>query len=68
MNGNPDFVIENGVLKEYHGPGGDVTVPEGVRVLSHRVFAGRKNLTSVRLPEGVETVGSSVFQNCTSLQ
>ena len=68
MNGNSDFVIENGVLEKYNGPGGDVTVPEGVRVLSHRVFAGRKNLTSVRLPEGVETVGSSVFQNCTSLQ
>lgn len=68
MSGNSDFVIENGVLVKYNGSSGDVTVPEGVRVLSHRVFAGRKNLTSVRLPEGVETVGSSVFQNCTSLQ
>ena len=26
-----DFVIENGVLKEYTGPGGDVVIPDGVR-------------------------------------
>lgn len=30
MNGNQDFVIENGVLKKYTGPGGEVVIPEGV--------------------------------------
>ena len=24
MSGNSDFVIENGVLEKYNGPGGDV--------------------------------------------
>ena len=38
MSGNSDFVIENGVLVKYNGSSGDVTVPEGVRVLSHRVL------------------------------
>ena len=29
MSGNSDFVIENGVLVKYNGPGGDVVIPEG---------------------------------------
>ena len=30
MENMQDFVIENGVLEKYKGPGGDVTIPEGV--------------------------------------
>lgn len=30
MSSASDFVIEDGVLKKYCGPGGDVVVPEGV--------------------------------------
>ena len=30
MSSASDFVIENGVLTEYKGPGGDVVIPEGV--------------------------------------
>ena len=29
MSGNQDFVIENGVLKEYNGPGGVVVIRRG---------------------------------------
>ena len=29
MSSASDFVIENGVLKKYVGPGGDVVIPEG---------------------------------------
>jgi hypothetical protein len=29
MSNASDFVIENGVLKNYVGPGGDVVIPEG---------------------------------------
>lgn len=29
MSGNSDFAIENGVLVQYNGPGGDVVIPEG---------------------------------------
>lgn len=28
MSSASDFVIEDGILKEYRGPGGDVVVPE----------------------------------------
>ena len=30
MSNTSDFVIENGVLLEYVGPGGDVVMPDGV--------------------------------------
>ena len=30
MENMQDFVIENGVLEKYKGPGGDVAIPEGV--------------------------------------
>ena len=38
MRENNDFVIENGVLKEYHGPGGDVVIPEEVKEIGEKAF------------------------------
>ncbi len=34
------FHILNGVLVEYTGPGGQVTVPDGVREIGRRAFHG----------------------------
>ena len=31
MENKQDFVIENGVLTNYTGPGGDVTIPESIK-------------------------------------
>ena len=31
MSDSKDFIIENGVLKEYVGSGGDVVIPDGVK-------------------------------------
>lgn len=30
MKNKQDFVIKNGVLSKYNGPGGDVAIPAGV--------------------------------------
>ena len=38
MENKQDFVIVNGVLKEYTGPGGDVTIPEGVTEIGRSYF------------------------------
>ena len=40
-----DFVIEDGVLKKYNGPGGDVVVPEGVTAIGANAFTGCTGLT-----------------------
>lgn len=36
MSNANDFVIEQGVLTKYTGPGGDVVIPEGVTVIEKR--------------------------------
>ena len=46
-----DFVIENGVLEKYKGPGGDVTIPEGVTEIGSSAFDGCKKLT-IHAPAG----------------
>ncbi len=67
MSGNQDFVIENGVLRDYKGPGGDVTIPEGVTKIGNWAFYGCTGLTSVTIPEGVTKIGESAFEGCTGL-
>lgn len=67
MNGNSDFVIENGVLQEYHGPGGDVTIPECVTEIGERAFEGCAALTEVVLPQTVRRIGPWAFYQCVHL-
>ena len=71
MSSASDFVIENGVLKEYVGPGGEVVIPEGVTSIGPEAFNNRfdncPNLTSVTIPEGVTSIGNDAFYNCYNL-
>lgn len=53
MSGNSDFVIGNGVLKEYTGSGGDVVIPEGVTEVGRWAFNDCIGLTGVTIPAGV---------------
>lgn len=68
-----DFEIYDGVLVEYIGPGGAVEIPsvdrEGnpVTHIDTRAFYGNTDVTSVVIPEGIETMGNSVFEGCTNL-
>lgn len=68
MSNASDFVIKNGVLTEYVGPGGDVTVPEGVTSIGQMAFNGCGALTSIVIPDGVTSIGGSAFQYCESLK
>ena len=49
MSENKDFVIENGVLKEYNGPGGEVVIPEGVEKIDDGTFYGLGQLEWIDL-------------------
>lgn len=66
------------VLVEYNGPGGDVVIPSGVKYVGLGlgiessgeggfVFAGREDITSVTIPEGVLAIGGGAFDGCTGL-
>lgn len=63
-----NFVISDGVLVQYDGPGGDVVIPDGVTEIDGSVFADREDLTGVVIPNGVTDIGPWAFKGCTSLQ
>ncbi len=67
MSNASDFVIENGVLKKYVGPGGDVVVPEGVTSIGWSAFSGCEKLTSVTIPDSLTSIGYKAFSGCDSL-
>jgi hypothetical protein len=67
MSNINDFVIENGVLIKYQGPGGDVVIPDGVTRIDDMAFTGCTSLTSVVIPEGVTSIGDEAFSHCRSL-
>lgn len=63
-----DFVIENGVLKEYIGNATVVTIPEGVTSIGNCVFTSYEDLVEIIIPEGVTSIGDSVFDGCKNLR
>ena len=71
MSNAADFVIKDGVLTNYTGPGGDVEIPEGVTGIKndywHPVFRG-KNVKRVRIPRSMTTIGMSAFYECKELE
>ena len=67
MSNASDFIIENGVLKKYVGPGGDVVIPEGVTSIARFAFSKCEDLQSVHIPEGVQSIGRYAFMDCNNL-
>ena len=61
------FVIKNGVLTKYTGPGGDVAIPAGVTKIGDYAFEDCTGLTSVTIPEGVTAIWDNTFYYCTGL-
>ena len=66
-NADSGFVIENGVLTKYNGPGGNVVIPGGVTSIGSSAFSKCSTVTSVTIPSGVTSIGSSAFHNCSKL-
>ncbi len=64
MSNPNDFIIENGVLTKYTGPGGDVVIPEGVTKIGNWAFNSCMRLTSVNIPKSVTVIGRQAFSDC----
>lgn len=74
QNDSSDFVIDNGILISYQGPGGDVVVPNIVTAINDGAFwcgngldpacVGRLDITSVTLPNSVVRIGNNAFKGC----
>jgi hypothetical protein len=67
MADHNDFVIENGSLTKYEGPGGSMEIPEGVTEIGDRAFQYCKGLTEVMIPATVKRVGKGAFRYCENL-
>lgn len=61
-----EFVIENGVLTKYNGPGGDVVIPDGVTRIGPKAFA-YSSVTGVTIPDSVTSIGNNAFWYCYDL-
>lgn len=62
-----DFVIEDGVLREYNGSCVKVDVPPGVCRIGDNAFQGNQMVCRVGLPTGVESIGMNAFAGCENL-
>ena len=67
MSSNSDFVIGNGVLMKYNGPGGEVVIPESVTRIGRDAFYGCTGLTGVIFHEKVIEIRKRAFTGCTRL-
>lgn len=61
-----DFVVVNGVLSAYNGPGGDVVIPGDLGITAIAGFApsdgsAPPSITSITIPEGVERIETKAF-------
>lgn len=80
MSGSREFVIENGILTKYNGPGGEVIIPEGVKEIGYSekrnglqwlyigAFENCTTLTGITLPNSVEKIHPRAFSGCTALK
>lgn len=59
-----DFIIENGVLIKYVGPGGGVVLPEGITRIADNAFRSNQTVTSVVMQSGITEMGMCVFWDC----
>lgn len=62
-----DFVIEDGVLEKYQGNEPVVIIPDTVKEIGYGAFAGNKTLLKVFMPDSVEKMDNTVFNECENL-
>ncbi len=62
-----DFVIQEGTLVRYRGPGGDVVIPPGAVRIGREAFLDCPGLTGVSVPAGATEIGPLAFANCVNL-
>lgn len=55
-----NFVIEDGVLKEYKGSKKNVKIPNSVKEIGSRAFYSLP-VTSIKIPSSVKTIGEDAF-------
>lgn len=65
---NNDFVIENGILKEYRGTGKNITIPNSVLHIGQKAFYQCDTIVKVTIPKSVHSIQTDAFRNCKNLK
>ena len=63
-----EFVIEDGILKQYTGHGNEVVLPEGIVEIGEKCFKEKIFIQSISIPDGVKSIGDSAFEQCIDLE
>ncbi len=63
-----DFIIENGILKEYTGSGVEVVVPEGVTTIATAAFQDHYDMESIHIPPSLKCCEEAAFEGCDNLR
>lgn len=61
------FEIEDGMIMEYFGDGGELIIPEGVRDIFFEVFEHNRKITKVTIPGSISDLTSFAFSGCPAL-
>lgn len=64
---NDDFEVRAGELIAYHGAETDVIIPDGIKIIGQKCFAGMQGIESVTIPEGVYKIQPYAFSGCNGL-
>ena len=67
-NGNDFEINGTNVLTRYNGVGGSITVPEKVKEIGKKAFAGNGTISAVTLPNSVSYIGMGAFDSCANLE
>lgn len=59
------FAIQDGILVDYIGMGGNIVIPEGVSSIAVDAFQGRSDITGVLLPNSLTELYPEAFAPCT---
>lgn len=62
MYDDKEFRIEDGMIMEYYGTGGDVIIPDGVTDIFFEVFSMCTTITSITIPGSILEVTPFVFE------
>lgn len=67
-SGEDYLIVGDGILLAYRGAGGNLTLPDTVKVIAPEAFANNKSIISVYLPDSVVDIGEDAFAGCVNLE
>jgi hypothetical protein len=62
------YFIADGILLDYAGNGGAITVPKNVTRIADNAFSCCHAIDSVTIPDGVKQIGENAFKDCGKME